>query len=104
MSLDSCRRPEEPPTTIIYQTILDALEKQPFSSLHELAEFTCIPTTAVPRHLKQLLGFVVRHLHWVPHSLTATQKTERVTLSNISLRQLRSIEHRGWQFFITFDV
>jgi hypothetical protein len=32
-----------------------------------------------------------------------TQKTERATLSIESLHQLRSIEHHGWQFIITFD-
>jgi hypothetical protein len=45
----------------------------------------------------------VKHLRWVPHSLTATQKTERVTLSIELLHQLRSIEHHGWQFIITLD-
>jgi hypothetical protein len=40
---------------------------------------------------------------WVPHSLTAAQETEPVTLSIELLRQLRSIEHHGWQFIITLD-
>jgi hypothetical protein len=93
--------PEEPATTVIDQGILDAFEQQPFSSILELAKLTCIPTTAVYRHLTQSLGFVVKYLRWVSHSLTATQKTERVTLSIELLRQLRSIEHHGWQFIIT---
>jgi hypothetical protein len=45
----------------------------------------------------------VKHLRQVPNSLTVTQKAERVTLSNESLRELRSIKHHGWQFIITFD-
>jgi hypothetical protein len=37
----------EPPTTIIDDAILDALDKQPFSLVRELAKLTCIPTTRV---------------------------------------------------------
>jgi hypothetical protein len=87
--------PEEPLTTTIDQIILDSFGKQPFSSLRELAKLTCIPITPVHRHLTQSLAFVMKHIRWVPHSLTATQKTERVTLSNKLLRQLRSIERHG---------
>jgi hypothetical protein len=95
--------PEEPATTVIDQAILDAFEQQPFPSIQELAGLTCISITTVHRHLTQSLGFVVKHLGWDRHSLTATQKMERVTLSIKLLRQLRSIEHHGWQFTITLD-
>jgi hypothetical protein len=94
---------EEPATIVIGQAILDTLEQYPFSSIQDLARFTCIPTTTIHRHLTQSLGFVVKHLPWVPHTLTPTQKTEPVTLSIGLLRQLRSIEHCGWQFIITLD-
>jgi histone-lysine N-methyltransferase SETMAR len=83
--------------------MLDALEQYPFSSIRGLARFICIPTTTVHRHFAQSLSFVVKHLRWVPRTLTPTQKTERATLSIESLRQLRSIEHHGWQFIITLD-
>jgi hypothetical protein len=45
----------------------------------------------------------VKHLRWVPHTLTPTQRTEHATLSIEFLRQLWSIEHHGWQFIITLD-
>jgi hypothetical protein len=87
--------------------MLDAIEQYPFSSIRELARFICIficvPTTTVHRHFTQSLSSVVKHLRWVPHTLTPTQKTERAALSIESLRQLRSIEHHGWQFTITLD-
>jgi hypothetical protein len=70
-------------------------------SIRQLARFTCIPTTTVHRHLTQSLGFMVKHLRWVPHTLTPTQEMERATLSIELLRQLRSIERHGWQFIIT---
>jgi hypothetical protein len=45
----------------------------------------------------------MKHLCWVPHSLTATQKAKRGTLSNALLRWFRSICHHGEQFSITPD-
>jgi hypothetical protein len=93
--------PEEPATIVIDQAILDALEQCSVSSLLGLARFTCIPTTTLHRHMTQSLGVVVKHLRWVPHTLTRTRKTERITLSIELLHQLRSIEHHGWQSIIT---
>jgi hypothetical protein len=51
----------------------------------------------------QSLGFVVKHLRCVPHTFTPTQKAKRAALSIEVLRQLRSIEHHGCQFIVTFD-
>jgi hypothetical protein len=86
---------DEPPTTIIDDAILDALDKQPFSSVKELAKLTCIPTTTVYRHLTRSLGFIVKHLRWVPHSSTDTKKAQRITFSNQLLLEIRSIKHQG---------
>jgi 16S rRNA C1402 N4-methylase RsmH len=49
-------RHEESATSRIDQAILDGLEQYPFSSIQELARFTCIPTTTVHRYLTQSLG------------------------------------------------
>jgi hypothetical protein len=65
--------PEKPPTTVPDDAILDALQQQPFSSVRELAKLTCIPRSTVHRHLTQTLGFVMKYLRWVPHSLTDAQ-------------------------------
>jgi hypothetical protein len=90
-------------TIVIDQAILDALEHDPFSSLQELARLTCIPTTTVHRNLTQSLGFVVKHLRWIPRTLTPTEKPEPATPSIELLRQLPSIKHHGWQFIISLD-
>jgi hypothetical protein len=66
--------PDEPPITIIGDAILDALDKQPFSSIRELVKLTCIATTTVHRYLTSSFGFVVKHLHWVPQELTGLKK------------------------------
>jgi DNA-binding MurR/RpiR family transcriptional regulator len=52
---------EESANPVIDNTVLDALEKQPFSSIRELAKLTCFPTTTIYRHLTRSLGFVVKH-------------------------------------------
>jgi histone-lysine N-methyltransferase SETMAR len=57
----------------------------------------------VYRHLTKSLGFVLKHLRWVPHTLTDTQKAQRVTLLNQLLLELLSIKHQSWHFVITLD-
>jgi hypothetical protein len=86
---------DEPAATVTDNAILDAFKKQPFSSPRELAQLACIPRSTVHRHFIQSHGFVVKHLRWVSHSLTAAQKTQRVTLSYELLRELRSIKCYG---------
>jgi transcriptional regulator of acetoin/glycerol metabolism len=44
---------DEPAATIIENAILDTIEKQPFSPIHELAQLSCIPRSTVHRHLTQ---------------------------------------------------
>jgi hypothetical protein len=53
--------------------------------------------------LTQSHGFVVKHLRWIPHSLTPTQKAEHVILLTRLLRQLPAIEHYKCEFIITRD-
>jgi hypothetical protein len=95
--------PQEPATIVIDQAILDALEQYPVPSIRELARVACIPTTAVHGHLTHSFGFVVKHLRWLPHTLTRAQETERATFSIELLHQPRSSKHQGWQFIITLD-
>jgi hypothetical protein len=98
-----CEAPNEHPATVIDEAILNALDKPPFSSVRELAQLTCIPRSTVHRHLTQSLGFVVKHLRWIPHNLTATPQVQRVTLANELLLELCLIKDRGWKFSITLD-
>jgi hypothetical protein len=52
------------------QAILAALEDKPFASVRQLSRLTDFPSTTVYRRLTQSLGFVARHLRWVPHALS----------------------------------
>jgi hypothetical protein len=65
-------------------------------------KLTCIPKTTVHRHLTSLLRFIAKHLPWVPHELTETQKCQRANLDQL-LHELCSMKHQGWQFMITRD-
>jgi hypothetical protein len=70
------------------QAILAALEDIPFASVQQLSRLTHLPSTTVCRRLTQSLGFVARHLRWMPHALSDAQKGERVNLSRRLLRML----------------
>jgi hypothetical protein len=99
----ACDLSEEPPRIAIDNDIRDGLEKEPFSSIHEQAKFTCIPTTIVHQHLTPSPGFIVEDLRWVPHSITDTQQVQSFTLLKKVFHKLRSIKQQDWQFMITRD-
>jgi hypothetical protein len=72
-----------------YQAILAALKDSPFASVRQLSRLTHLLSTTVYPRLIQSLGFVARHLRWVPHALSDMQKGER---ANLSWRLLRMFE------------
>jgi hypothetical protein len=55
------------------QDILAILEDSRFASVRQLFRLTHLPSTTVYRSLTQSLGFVARHLRWVPHALSDAQ-------------------------------
>jgi MoxR-like ATPase len=58
----------------IDEAILSALEVQPFGSVRDIARFTRLARSTVHWHLTRSLGFLVRHLRWIPPLLTEEQK------------------------------
>jgi histone-lysine N-methyltransferase SETMAR len=95
--------PEEAPNTVIENAIVQALGQQPFALIREIAKLTLIPPTTVYRRLTQFLGFVVKHLHWVPHSINGAHKDQRAIMAKHLLYMLRSIKHQGWKFIVSID-
>ena len=82
--------------------VANALEESPFHTVRSLASAIKIPPTTVWRHLHSR-GYVVRHLHIVPHTLSAAQKAARVE-SAIALRKvICSAKRRGWRYLLTGD-
>jgi hypothetical protein len=86
-----------------YQTILSALEDIPFASVRQLSRLTHLPSTTVYRRFTQSLGFVARHLRWVPHALSAAQRGEKVNRSRRLLRMLEVRRGRAWHDIVTLD-
>jgi hypothetical protein len=87
------------------EAILTTLAEFPFSSMREPSRRICFPRSTVHRHrhLTQSLRFTVRHLRWVPHSLTAEQKQIRVQMA-IELLQILSVQStRQWYDIVTLD-
>jgi hypothetical protein len=70
------------------QVILAALEDNSFASVWQFSRLTHLHSTTVDRRFSQSLGFVARHFRWVPHSLSDSQKGERVNLFRRLLRML----------------
>jgi hypothetical protein len=89
------------------QAIVTALDESPFVSVRQLSRLTHLHSTTVYRRLTQSLGFVARHLRWVPHVLSDAQKGERVNLSRRLLRmRMRMLEvqrDRAWHDIVTLD-
>jgi hypothetical protein len=85
------------------QAILAAVEDSPFASVRQLSRLTHFHSMTVYRRLTQSLGFVARHLRWVPHALSDAQKGGRVNLSQRLLRMLEVQRDRAWHDIVTLD-
>jgi hypothetical protein len=68
----------------VKEVILLALSDEPFSSIQQIARRICVPKSIVSRRLADSLPFAIRHLHWVPHKLSDSQKATRVESSSRS--------------------
>jgi hypothetical protein len=87
------------------QAIAAAHEDSQFASVRRLSRLTHLPSTTVHHRLTHSLGFVARHLRWVPHALSDAQKDERVNLSRRLLRmRMLEVQHdRAWHDIVTFE-
>jgi hypothetical protein len=83
--------------------ILLALAEQPFASVRELSRLIHLPRTTVHRRLTKSLAFRVRHLRWVPHLLSHSQKSDCLTLSQELLPMLERQKQRSWHDIVTLD-
>jgi hypothetical protein len=85
------------------EAVLLALNEQSFASIRQLARLTRLRTTTVHRRLTQSLRFQVRHLRWVPHRMSAIQKSNRVELSRTLLFLVTTQQGRCWHDIVTLD-
>jgi hypothetical protein len=71
--------------------------------VRQLARLTHPSRSTLYRRLTQKLGFPVRHLGWVPHRLSYSQKSKYVELSEELLSILKSQKRRVWHNIVTLD-
>ena len=88
-------------STIDVQICLQ-LEQFPFHSLRTLSSTLKIPKSTIHDHLRKM-GFVVKHLRFVPHTLNSIQKLNRVQLSKQLLKIIEQARHQSWRFFFIED-
>jgi histone-lysine N-methyltransferase SETMAR len=83
--------------------ILSALEREPNTSLWEIAHETRIPKSTVFDILRERLKYSAINDGFVPHTLTEGQRRERVDKSTALLSLLAKAKRCAWQFTITDD-
>jgi hypothetical protein len=74
--------------SFIDEAILGALEEFHFSSLRQIAKRILIPMSTVRSHLVNSLGYGIRNIRWVPHSLSSSKKQATVEMSQDLLQVL----------------
>jgi hypothetical protein len=95
--------PPDPVFTESDEAILAALEESPFSSIRQFARATHLTPSRVSLHLTQKLGYTVRHLRCVPHTLSAADKLVRARLLMQSMGLLGAQRRKSWQDMRTLD-
>jgi len=98
--LDSPRPGRPPKSEGLAGKILDQLDVQPFASLRVLADSLDVPRETLRQSLINDLGYSKYKSRWIPHKLSEGQKSERVEISQIMLRQLKNKRHID---FVTAD-
>jgi hypothetical protein len=87
----------------IDEAILSALEVQTFGSVRDIARLTRLARSTVHWHLTRSLGFLARHLHWIPHVLTEEQNRIRVSNSEQLLAILQEQQASSWRDLVALD-
>jgi hypothetical protein len=83
--------------------IAGKLDVDPHLLARKLAQSLGIANSTISGYLTTVLGMKNRHLRWVPHSLTHTQKMVRTKLAQNMLQTLAKHEHKNYHFLFTRD-
>ena len=81
------------------EVIKKTLEDNPFYSIKQIAEETKIPKTSVYRIVTGDLGYVMKHLKWIPYDLNSSQKVSHVNLSKSLLQILQKDKKKQLSFY-----
>jgi hypothetical protein len=87
----------------IDEAILSALEVHPFASVRDIARLTRLARSTFHWHRTRSLGFLARHLRWIPAVLTEEQRRIRVSNSEQLLAILHEQQASSWRDLVTLD-
>jgi hypothetical protein len=87
----------------INEAILGAFEEFPFSSLCQIVKRIFIPMSMIRYHLVNSLGYRIRNIPWVLHSVSLSQEQARVEMSQDLLQVLRLAKHHAWKYIVTLN-
>lgn len=93
-------RPQE---IFISEIVIRLLEKDPYTTAHQIAKRLKISVDTVIRTLCEDLGYNYRHLRWVPHVLTIEIKRIRVEQSKVILKCLENSNKSHFNKIMTGD-
>jgi histone-lysine N-methyltransferase SETMAR len=78
-------------------------EKDRHLSARKLAKSLGISVATVCHYLSDVLGLKLRHMRWIPHTLTDEQKDKRAELAESMLEFLQMHRTNGFRFLFTGD-
>jgi hypothetical protein len=87
----------------LIRKVFEAVSNHPYASLRSLAQLTNSTKDTVSRILHHCLGMKKYILRWVPHSLTDTQKSERIRIAQQMLQLLQQDEEYDFLHILTGD-
>lgn len=83
--------------------IRHVVDNEPFLSVRQIAKKVGMPKSTVYLRMTVNIGYISKHLKWVPHLLNPQQKKNRMDISKMLLKILQSAERQGWKYFVTGD-
>ena len=79
--------------------ILQTLKNFPYASVRQIEKVTGIPKSTIYDVLTKSLGYVARHLKWVPHFLNNEQKKKELNFQNAYYEKFKKQENILMCFF-----
>jgi hypothetical protein len=101
--LSTVASPGREPDESLAAVIAGKLDADPHFSARKLAQSLEFAVSTICRYLTEVLGMKLRHLHWVPHTLTPAQKLMRAELAQSMLQALVKHKHTNYRFPFTGD-
>jgi histone-lysine N-methyltransferase SETMAR len=101
--LSDLHRPGRTPDEGLALVIAAKHEQDRHLSARQLAKSLGIAVSTVCHYLSNVLGLKLRHMRWVPHTLTVEQKAKRAQLAGSMLSELEMHRASNFHFIYTGD-